>query len=64
MLLELPVPALSQMLQDEAKLTTAVEKAFRALQLEQESRCRYWHGRVLDMSFDSVFVNMLVFMTY
>lgn len=38
MLLELPVPVLSQMLQDEASLTTAVEKALRALQGAQESR--------------------------
>ncbi|XP_018517899.1 uncharacterized protein LOC108874030 [Lates calcarifer] len=36
MLLELPGPVLSQMLQDEAMLTAAVEKALRALQLEQE----------------------------
>ncbi|KAE8285277.1 hypothetical protein D5F01_LYC16730 [Larimichthys crocea] len=35
MLLELPGPVLSQMLQDEATLTAAVEKALRALQLEQ-----------------------------
>nr|XP_019938175.1 PREDICTED: uncharacterized protein LOC109626556 isoform X2 [Paralichthys olivaceus] len=38
MLLELPGPVLSQMLQDEAMLTTAVEKALRALQLEQDPR--------------------------
>ncbi|XP_044031209.1 uncharacterized protein LOC122866086 [Siniperca chuatsi] len=36
MLLELPGPVLSQMLQDEATLTAAVEKALRALQLAQE----------------------------
>ncbi|XP_062269514.1 uncharacterized protein LOC133975551 isoform X2 [Platichthys flesus] len=36
MLLELPGPVLRQMLQDEAMLTAAVEKALRALQLEQE----------------------------
>ncbi|XP_029372095.1 uncharacterized protein LOC115052226 isoform X1 [Echeneis naucrates] len=36
MLLELPGPVLSQMLQDEAMLTAAVEKALRALQLAQE----------------------------
>ncbi|XP_056260391.1 uncharacterized protein LOC130187002 isoform X2 [Seriola aureovittata] len=36
MLLELPGPVLSQMLQDEAMLTAAVEKALRALQLSQE----------------------------
>ncbi|KAM9338211.1 uncharacterized protein ABDE67_017771 [Symphorus nematophorus] len=36
MLLELPGPVLSQMLQDEATLNTAVEKALRALQLAQE----------------------------
>ncbi|XP_070781180.1 uncharacterized protein [Enoplosus armatus] len=36
MLLELPGPVLNQMLQDEATLTTAVEKALRALQLAQE----------------------------
>ncbi|KAG8010563.1 hypothetical protein GBF38_009678 [Nibea albiflora] len=35
MLLELPGPVLSQMLQDEATLTAAVEKALRALQLAQ-----------------------------
>ncbi|XP_029372096.1 uncharacterized protein LOC115052226 isoform X2 [Echeneis naucrates] len=42
MLLELPGPVLSQMLQDEAMLTAAVEKALRALQLAQEPRvtCR------------------------
>lgn len=38
MLLELPVPVLSQMLQDEAMMTAAVEKALRALQLAQEPR--------------------------
>lgn len=38
MLLELPLPVLSQMLQDETMLTAAVEKAFRALQLEHKSR--------------------------
>ena len=38
MLLELPAPVLSQMLQDEAMLTAAVEKALRALQLAKESR--------------------------
>lgn len=37
MLLELPAPVLSQMLQDQSMLTAAVEKAFRALQLSQES---------------------------
>lgn len=36
MLLELPGPVLSQMLQDEAMLSAAVEKALRALQLAQE----------------------------
>ncbi|XP_060929899.1 uncharacterized protein LOC133004212 [Limanda limanda] len=36
MLLELPGPVLRQMLQDEAMLTAAVEKALRALQLELE----------------------------
>nr|XP_020476777.1 uncharacterized protein LOC109972341 [Monopterus albus] len=36
MLLELPGPVLSQMLQDEAMLTAAVEKALKALQLSQE----------------------------
>ncbi|XP_046901866.1 uncharacterized protein LOC124484803 isoform X3 [Hypomesus transpacificus] len=35
MLLELPGPVLSQMLQDEAMLTEALEKALRALQLPQ-----------------------------
>ncbi|XP_040914383.1 uncharacterized protein LOC121195169 [Toxotes jaculatrix] len=38
MLLELPGPVLRQMLQDEAMLTAAVEKALRALQLPQEPR--------------------------
>lgn len=37
MLLELPGPVLRQLLQDEAKLTAAVEKALRALQLAEES---------------------------
>ncbi|XP_035996241.1 polyadenylate-binding protein 3 [Fundulus heteroclitus] len=37
MLLELPVAVLSQMLQDEAMLTAAVEKALRALQLAPKS---------------------------
>lgn len=41
MLLELPASVLSQMLQDEATLTTAVEKALRALQGAQESKSRY-----------------------
>lgn len=41
MLLELPVPVVRQMLQDEATLTTAVEKALRALQGAQESKSRY-----------------------
>ncbi|XP_053196221.1 uncharacterized protein LOC128380435 [Scomber japonicus] len=36
MLLELPGPVLSQVLQDEAMLTTAIEKALRALQVAQE----------------------------
>lgn len=36
MLLELPGPVLSQMLQDEATLTAAVDKALRALQMAQE----------------------------
>ncbi|XP_075944569.1 uncharacterized protein LOC142946854 [Anarhichas minor] len=36
MLLELPGPVLSQMLQDKATLTAGVEKALRALQLAQE----------------------------
>ncbi|XP_046901865.1 uncharacterized protein LOC124484803 isoform X2 [Hypomesus transpacificus] len=38
MLLELPGPVLSQMLQDEAMLTEALEKALRALQLPQGHR--------------------------
>ncbi|XP_067105808.1 uncharacterized protein [Osmerus mordax] len=38
MLLELPGPVLSQMLQDEAMLTGALEKALRALQLPQGTR--------------------------
>lgn len=37
MLLELPAAVLSQMLQDEAMLTAAVEKALRALQLAPKS---------------------------
>lgn len=37
MLLELPSPVLSQILQDEAMLNTAVDKAFRALQLTTET---------------------------
>ncbi|XP_037547805.1 uncharacterized protein LOC119424406 [Nematolebias whitei] len=37
MLLELPLPVLSQMLQDETMLTAAVDKAVRALQLENKS---------------------------
>ncbi|XP_059214488.1 uncharacterized protein LOC131992813 [Centropristis striata] len=36
MLLELPGPVLSQMLQDKAMLTAALEKALRALQLAQD----------------------------
>ncbi|KAF7652363.1 hypothetical protein LDENG_00097830 [Lucifuga dentata] len=36
MLLELPVPVLRKMLQDEVMLTGALEKALRALHLEQE----------------------------
>lgn len=40
MLLELPGPVLTQMLQDDAMLTAAVEKALRALQVEQEPRYR------------------------
>lgn len=40
MLLELPGPVLSQMLQDEAMLTAAVDKAFRALQMAQGRRYR------------------------
>lgn len=36
------MPVLSQMLQDEASLTTAVEKALRALQGDQESRYSTW----------------------
>lgn len=43
MLLELPVPVLTQMLQDEASLTAAVDKALRALQLAQESRYSNMH---------------------
>lgn len=38
MLLELPAAVLSQMLQDEAMLTAAVEKALRALQLAPKAR--------------------------
>lgn len=44
MLLELPGPVLSQMLQDEALLTSAVEKALGALQVAQE------HGYRKDFS--------------
>lgn len=43
MLLELPVTVLTQMLQDEATLTAAVDKAFQALQLAQESRYSSMH---------------------
>ncbi|XP_074474823.1 uncharacterized protein LOC141757850 isoform X1 [Sebastes fasciatus] len=43
MLLELPGPVLSQMLQDKATLTAAVEKALRALQLAQEPRYPVHH---------------------
>lgn len=38
MLLELPGPVLSQMLQDEAMLTAAVDKALRALEIAQQPR--------------------------
>lgn len=54
MLLELPVPVLSQMLQDEATLTTAVEKALRALQLAHESR--YSNGQFILNRLDSMWV--------
>ncbi|XP_077352787.1 uncharacterized protein LOC144001959 isoform X2 [Festucalex cinctus] len=39
MLLELPAPVLSKMLQDEAMLTTAVEKAVTALQVDLHQEC-------------------------
>ncbi|XP_056260389.1 uncharacterized protein LOC130187002 isoform X1 [Seriola aureovittata] len=55
MLLELPGPVLSQMLQDEAMLTAAVEKALRALQLSQEPR--YGNGRVTCRDEDDVSVS-------
>lgn len=38
MLLELPVPVITRILQDEAVLTAAVDKALGALQVAQESR--------------------------
>lgn len=41
MLLELPRPALNQMLQDEALLTKALEKALRALDKQVEPRYIY-----------------------
>lgn len=46
MLLELPVPVVRQMLKDEATLTTAVEKALRALQGAQESNSRYTYTQL------------------
>ena len=51
MLLELPFPVLSQMLQDEAMLTAAVEKALRALHLAQEPRYRNEQEVVASFSF-------------
>ncbi|XP_029300630.1 uncharacterized protein LOC115016748 [Cottoperca gobio] len=51
MLLELPGPVLSQMLQDKTTLTAAVEKALRALQLAQEP------GRVTCKDEDDVSVS-------
>lgn len=57
MLLELPVPVLSQMLQDEVTLTTAVEKALRALQLAHESR--YSNGQGGTWSPSSIILNRL-----
>lgn len=38
MLLELPVPVITRILQDENVRTAAVDKALRALQVAQESR--------------------------
>ncbi|KAK5852419.1 hypothetical protein PBY51_023888 [Eleginops maclovinus] len=55
MLLELPGPVLSQMLKDKAKLSAAVEKALRALQLAQDpSRVTYKEEDDLSASSDSV----------
>ncbi|XP_040013910.1 uncharacterized protein LOC120806628 isoform X2 [Xiphias gladius] len=54
MLLELPVPVLSQMLQDEAMLTAAVEKALRALQLAQEPRVTRKDEDDMSVSSDSL----------
>lgn len=55
MLLELPGTVLSQMLQDEATLTAAVEKALRALQLAQEpSKVRCKDEDDVSMSSDSL----------
>ncbi|XP_041667336.1 uncharacterized protein LOC121525406 [Cheilinus undulatus] len=55
MLLELPCPVLSQMLQDEATLSTAVEKALGALQLPQEpSKVTYKEEDDVSVSSDSL----------
>lgn len=52
MLLELPVPVITRILQDEAVLTAAVDKAFGALQVAQESRFCNTHllSRLMSLS--------------
>lgn len=52
MLLELPVPVITRILQDEAVLTAAVDKAFGALQVAQESRFCNTHllSRLMNLS--------------
>lgn len=47
MLLELPKAVLSQMLQDEAILTAALEKALKALQAAPKSRYNRLENRVM-----------------
>ncbi|XP_026209765.1 uncharacterized protein LOC113158230 [Anabas testudineus] len=53
MLLELPGPVLSQMLQDEAMLSAAVEKALRALQSQEPSKITCKDADVDDVSVSS-----------
>lgn len=52
MLLELPVPVITRILQDEAVLTAAVDKALGALQVAQESRFCNTHllSRLISLS--------------
>ncbi|XP_076014742.1 uncharacterized protein LOC143007338 isoform X2 [Genypterus blacodes] len=54
MLLELPGSVLIQMLQDESVLTGALEKALKALQLEQEPRLTNKNEDEVSVSSDSV----------